>query len=320
MSPTKMAPPTTPPTAAATAARIYMGGLTPDVAPADVINRMRPFGEVLQCELIPSKQAAGGSKSGSSIGAVIAAATCRGFAYVTLVPKDDVSLSRMFSLVSSSAGWLAVSWRCAVRSLLLAATLTRHPLPPQYNGCNWRGQKLRVELAQPHYLARLQQEAQEEAAGTEQAERERAEQEQQQRQPPAVSADDGDAHLLRLPVPGPKRKHLAVDLTAKHKSHRTWFPAARQKRLAELSWEPLGASKRAALQAAADAVDSRPRVPKQQLQQHQPSEQQRQQLHTTATTVAAAAAGRGGVAVPFEYASQPPQQQQQQPAAKVGCV
>ena len=68
--------------------RIYIGGLTADVSQSDVSGRFKPFGHVLSTEIIKSK--AVGSDPNS----------CRGFAYVTLEPKDEASLARMLSLVS----------------------------------------------------------------------------------------------------------------------------------------------------------------------------------------------------------------------------
>jgi hypothetical protein len=67
--------------------RIYIGGLTPDISQDDVSGRFRPFGQVLSCEIIRAK----GQEADSS--------SCRGFAYVTLQPKDEASLARMLSLV-----------------------------------------------------------------------------------------------------------------------------------------------------------------------------------------------------------------------------
>lgn len=68
--------------------RIYIGGLTPDITDSDVAGRFKPFGDVLSCEIIKSKAVGADPTS------------CRGFAYVTLQPKDEVSLARMLSLVS----------------------------------------------------------------------------------------------------------------------------------------------------------------------------------------------------------------------------
>jgi biotin carboxyl carrier protein len=86
----------------------------------------------------------------------------------------------------------------------------------QYNGCKWRGQKLRVEVAKPDYLNRLQHEWQEEQEKQQQQQQQQREADQpQQPQPQQQDAEkDGEAgeagseeaHLLRLPVPGSNHK------------------------------------------------------------------------------------------------------------------
>jgi hypothetical protein len=85
----------------------------------------------------------------------------------------------------------------------------------QYNGCKWRGLKLRVEVAKPDYLTRLQQERQEEQQ-QEQAKQEQQLQEQQQdaqQLPGGQQALESDAAaeaqqdtVIRLAVPGSRSK------------------------------------------------------------------------------------------------------------------
>lgn len=70
--------------------RLYVGGLPPDIKPNELSARFTPFGKVESCELIPPK----------SGWLFTANDNCRGFAYVELTPKDEVSLSRCLSLVS----------------------------------------------------------------------------------------------------------------------------------------------------------------------------------------------------------------------------
>jgi hypothetical protein len=88
--------------------RIYIGGLTADISQKDVVGRFTPFGEVVSVEVIKAK-AVGADPD-----------TCRGFAYVTLNPKDDASMARMLSLVSA-AECLAFATAAAVGVLQLAA-------------------------------------------------------------------------------------------------------------------------------------------------------------------------------------------------------
>lgn len=98
--------------------RIYIGGLTPDISQDDVSSRFRPFGQVLSCEIIKAKGPAADSNS------------CRGFAYVTLQPKDEVSLARMLSLVRFSclaAASLAGAGVLLLPPLLLPSLLACKP-------------------------------------------------------------------------------------------------------------------------------------------------------------------------------------------------
>ncbi|KAF6265201.1 hypothetical protein COO60DRAFT_1034550 [Scenedesmus sp. NREL 46B-D3] len=90
---------------------------------------------------------------------------------------------------------------------------------------------------------------------------------------------------------------VLVHLAAKPKSHRTWFPAHKPKRTAELSWEPLQPTKRVALQTAAEAVKPVPAAADKAAQQQQGDVQQQPAR---------------GVAVPYHYKEQQEQQQQQQ--------
>jgi glutamyl/glutaminyl-tRNA synthetase len=81
----------------------------------------------------------------------------------------------------------------------------------QYNGCKWRGQKLRVEVAKPDYLTRLQQERQEEEEKQQQQQDREAEHPQQQQSQQQDAEKDGEVgseetHILRLPVPGSNHK------------------------------------------------------------------------------------------------------------------
>jgi hypothetical protein len=71
--------------------RVFVGGLTADIQEADVIGRFKPFGAVTACEIVRGKSFSGDPSH------------CRGFAYVSFQPKDQASLARAFSLVSSSS-------------------------------------------------------------------------------------------------------------------------------------------------------------------------------------------------------------------------
>ena len=121
-------PSPTPPSAV----RLYVGGLAPDATPADVAGRFAPFGRVAACEAVPAKEGDGD-------------AVCRGFAYVTLEPKDGAALGRCLSLVSDYLLLVAAARplekraprRCRrqrrVHSLSLSLSLipSHHPPPLQ---------------------------------------------------------------------------------------------------------------------------------------------------------------------------------------------
>lgn len=70
--------------------RLYVGGLPQDIKKEDVAARFVSFGTVGACELSLPKNIEPAGRS---------TATCRGFAYVELQPKDEVSLARCLSLV-----------------------------------------------------------------------------------------------------------------------------------------------------------------------------------------------------------------------------
>eukprot|EP00775_Hariotina_reticulata_P006451 gene6451-6680_t len=117
-----------------------------------------------------------------------------------------------------------------------------------YNGCKWRGQVLRVELAKPDFRVKLQQEWLEDQELEQQAASDPQDAAFQLLCVPATTGSDQDeaeaSSTIRLLVPGPKRKSIVVDLASKAKSHRCWFPVHKEKRLADLDWEPLPPSKR----------------------------------------------------------------------------
>eukprot|EP00879_Flechtneria_rotunda_P031282 GHRR01034158.1.p1 GENE.GHRR01034158.1~~GHRR01034158.1.p1 ORF type:complete len:197 (+),score=66.26 GHRR01034158.1:472-1062(+) len=125
----------------------------------------------------------------------------------------------------------------------------------QYNGCKWRGKKLRVELAKPDYLTKLQKEWTQEDQQQDQADAARELQDKQLAN--AQDAADRETNAIatvRIKAPGHNRKVVTVDLSSKSKSYRSWFPAHKEKRLADLSWNPLPQSKRVMLQQAAAAA------------------------------------------------------------------
>ncbi len=109
--------------------RLFVGGIPSDVTAAELTQRFTPFGQVAACELVPSKDTAAAPQQqeahqhGAQQQPLFP--PCRGFAYLELQPKDDVSLGRCLSL---------------------------------YNHSKWRGSVLRVEVARPHYLLRLRKE------------------------------------------------------------------------------------------------------------------------------------------------------------------
>jgi hypothetical protein len=103
------------PSAPPDAVRLFVGGLAPGVAPADVAARFCTFGAVAACEVVPAKDAHAGEGG-------------RGcFGYLTLAPKDGASLGRCLSLVR---GFERRAERRAERASPLWAP-RRNPPPPE---------------------------------------------------------------------------------------------------------------------------------------------------------------------------------------------
>mmetsp|Transcript_20867 Transcript_20867/g.52664 ORF Transcript_20867/g.52664 Transcript_20867/m.52664 type:complete len:404 (-) Transcript_20867:84-1295(-) len=133
---------------------------------------------------------------------------CRGFGYVKFRPKDDKSLSRCLSL---------------------------------YNGCAWRGRKLRVELAQPDFRSRLQAEWAAEQEEDEEAAAKREEQgggEEQEGE--AAAPQPGSAADCVLCIAGDGSKVVRVALNPAHTplTHRKYFPPMKTNlSVGSLSWE-----------------------------------------------------------------------------------
>jgi hypothetical protein len=126
-----------------------VGGLPPGVAAGQLQQRFQPFGQAT-VHVLPPKE---GSADGESK---------RSFCYVDLQPKDASSLHRCLSAVSSAAATLTL--KCMQEERLIGKTLpaSQH-LVSQYNHSKWLGHVLRVEVAKPDYLTRLQAEWEEDA-------------------------------------------------------------------------------------------------------------------------------------------------------------
>lgn len=83
-------------------------------------------------------------------------------------------------------------------------------MPVQYNGCKWKGQILRVELAKPDFRVKLQQEWLEDQELEQQAASNSQDSAFKHLGVPATTGSDEDeaeaSGTIRLQVPGPKRK------------------------------------------------------------------------------------------------------------------
>uniref|UniRef100_A0A061S076 Hsp27-ere-tata-binding protein scaffold attachment factor (Saf-b) n=1 Tax=Tetraselmis sp. GSL018 TaxID=582737 RepID=A0A061S076_9CHLO len=125
---------------------------------------------------------------------------CRGFGYVTFKPKDERSLSRCLSL---------------------------------YNGCVWRGNKLRVEKAKPDYKSLFEAEKALETSSDDGDSFENHE-------PEPIFARE-DAHSLILQVEGRLGKRHPVPLQPKHTplTHKKYFPPMKDVAPESLSWDPV---------------------------------------------------------------------------------
>ena len=72
----------------------------------------------------------------------------------------------------------------------------------QYNGCKWKGGKLRVEIAKPNYLLKLRVELDAEATD----ELHQRDQLQNEEEQAADAAECSRVQPLQIPVPGRKHK------------------------------------------------------------------------------------------------------------------
>lgn len=110
--------------------RLHVGGLGESVGRDDLLKIFSPMGTVDAVEFFRTKG--------------------RSFAYIDFSPSSDKSLTKLFSTVSRLGLPLLVHY-----FFLLFLTLIRFW---QYNGCVWKGGRLRLEKAKEHYLARLKRE------------------------------------------------------------------------------------------------------------------------------------------------------------------
>lgn len=111
--------------------RLHVGGLGESVGRDDLLKIFSPMGTVDAVEFVRTKG--------------------RSFAYVDFSPSSTNSLTRLFSTVSE----FDLSLFLLTLVSLLVLTLIRFW---QYNGCVWKGGRLRLEKAKEHYLARLKRE------------------------------------------------------------------------------------------------------------------------------------------------------------------
>jgi len=154
----------------------------------------------------------------------------------------------------------------------------------QYNGCKWRGLKLRVEVARPRYSERLAAELAAEAAARSAAAalaNARATAEEAAADGAAAGGGDGDGDggdgavgaratakaaaaptlNIALPVPGGAHKKprlLAVGGDRRSAGARSWFPVSRAARPSDLSWDavPVPSAGPAALPYRRNAEDA----------------------------------------------------------------
>lgn len=121
------------------AVRLYVGGLPMHICEDDLASRFKPFGTIINVEILPAKQGHLPNVSPQELLSTFHPTRTekfRGIAYVELEPKDATEIQKCIKL---------------------------------YNHSKWRGSELRVEPAQPSYLQRLQGEWQTDAAKEEQA-------------------------------------------------------------------------------------------------------------------------------------------------------
>lgn len=114
--------------------RLHVGGLGESVGRDDLLKIFSPMGSVEAVEFVRTKG--------------------RSFAYIDFSPASENSLTKLFSTVRADSN---------LTLLLLFISFPSFLKPGfdffgQYNGCKWKGGKLRLEKAKEHYMARLKRE------------------------------------------------------------------------------------------------------------------------------------------------------------------
>ena len=110
--------------------RLFVGGVAAGTTAAEVAQRFEPFGAVSSVDLVPAKRLGGGRDPHLYT------------AFLNVAPHSTTDVQRCISLVCFAC-----------------SSADRQPhCTQQYNGCVWRGERLRVERAAEHFASRLERE------------------------------------------------------------------------------------------------------------------------------------------------------------------
>lgn len=148
--------------------RLFVGGVAAGVTAAELAERFTPFGQVTGVQLVAGKaQGARAPRALRGRGRRLtrtpqtqaAAATRRAAPPTWTCCRSQTSATRTSSAASA---WCARPATPAGRILgsPRLTLLAPHLFAAQYNGCTWRGSRLRVERAVEHFTSRLRREEQ----------------------------------------------------------------------------------------------------------------------------------------------------------------
>lgn len=165
------------------AVRLFVSGLPPDITQDLIRQRFAAFGTVTALE----------------------AAVGKGFVHFDLLPKDPKALDRCITTVRISLVVRIFVTQSVSRAPDVQPGLTAGPMV-QYNGCQWRGSRLRVERARPSKLDQYARERVQEAAAAEAPQPEQPAPEQ----PAEPSLPQEPMQPLHLVHPGTQQVKLAA--------------------------------------------------------------------------------------------------------------
>ena len=125
--------------------RLYVGGLAETTTSGELAERFRTFGTVSRCEVAAPKPDDTLRPPSCS---------CRGFGHLQLDPLDEASFRKCLHVVSD----LDARTEEIIQRLLGLLQTYSVSILLQYNGSKWKGKILRVQVAEPHFTDKLEEE------------------------------------------------------------------------------------------------------------------------------------------------------------------